>query len=154
MTRKTIGNEMIRNLEPPDLDTVLDIWLDASLKAHDFIDPAFWRSQVESMRNLYLPASETCVIERDTQVVGFYSLLDSQLAALFVAPDCQGQGLGKQLIAHAKTQRAELTLAVYKNNQPSCQFYLSQGFVVTHEQTDEQTGQPEYLMSTAGTDPQ
>lgn len=145
---------MIRLLEPKDLDCVLQIWLDASLIAHDFIDPAFWQSQVENMRNLYIPASETYVMERDSRVVGFYSLLDNQMAALFVAPDCQGQGIGKRLMAHAMTQRPVLTLAVYKNNTASCQFYLSQGFVVTHEQVDEHSGQVEYWMSSGASAPQ
>lgn len=109
---------MIRLLQPKDLDSVLQIWLDASLIAHDFIDAAFWQSQVENMRNLYIPASETYVMERDSRVVGFYSLLDNQMAALFVAPDCQGQGIGKRLMAHARTQRPVLTLAVYKTTPP------------------------------------
>ena len=145
---------MIRLLQPKDLDSVLQIWLDASLIAHDFIDAAFWQSQVENMRNLYLPASQTFVIERQSTVVGFYSLLEQQMAALFVAPDCQGQGIGKRLMAHARTQRPVLTLAVYKNNTASCQFYLSQGFVVTHEQVDEHSGQAEYWMSSGASAPQ
>ena len=145
---------MIRLLQPKDLDSVLQIWLDASLIAHDFIDAAFWQSQVENMRNLYIPASETYVMERDSRVVGFYSLLDNQMAALFVAPDCQGQGIGKRLMAHARTQRPVLTLAVYKKNTASCQFYLSQGFVVTHEQVDEHSGQAEYWMSSGANAPQ
>ncbi|MCF4980219.1 N-acetyltransferase [Pseudomonas gessardii] len=145
---------MIRPLDPTDLDCVLQIWLDASLIAHDFIDAAFWQSQVENMRNLYIPASQTFVIERQSRVVGFYSLLDQQMAALFVAPDCQGQGLGKQLVAHARRQRPVLTLAVYKNNSASYQFYLSQGFVVTHEEIDEHSGQAQYSMSSVASAPQ
>ncbi|MGE7959154.1 N-acetyltransferase [Pseudomonas sp. NPDC089530] len=140
---------MIRSFEPQDMDAVLDIWLRASLQAHDFIDAGFWQSQVDTMRDLYLPASQTYVIEQASRVLGFYSLHDDQLAALFVAPECQGQGLGKQLLAHARTLRSVLNLGVYKNNTASCGFYLAQGFVVTHEQRDEQTGQMEYLMSNA-----
>ncbi|NMX62929.1 N-acetyltransferase [Pseudomonas sp. WS 5079] len=145
---------MIRPLDPKDLDCVLQIWLDASLIAHDFIDAAFWQSQVENMRNLYLPASQTFVIERQSTVVGFYSLLEQQMAALFVAPDCQGQGLGKQLVAHARKQQPVLTLAVYKNNSASYQFYLSQGFVVTHEEIDEHSGQAQYWMNSVASTPQ
>ncbi|WP_347900706.1 GNAT family N-acetyltransferase [Pseudomonas purpurea] len=139
---------MIRALETHDIETVLDIWLKASLVAHDFIDASFWHSQVENMRSLYIPASETYVIEQESTVVGFCSLYENQLAALFIAPEFQAKGFGKQLLAHAKTLRTELTLGVYKNNTASCEFYLSQGFVVTCEQTDEQTGHQEYLMRT------
>lgn len=140
---------MIRAFEKRDIETVLNIWLEASLIAHDFIDASFWHSQVENMRSLYIPASETYVIELESTVVGFCSLHDNQLAALFIAPEFQAKGFGKQLLTHAKALRTDLTLGVYKNNTASCAFYLSQGFVVTCEQTDEQTGHQEYLMSTA-----
>lgn len=113
---------MIRRFEQQDMDAVLDIWLQASLKAHNFIDASFWQSQVDNMRNLYLPASETYVIERQSKVRGFYSLHDDQLAALFVAPAFQAKGIGKQLLAHARAQRPVLSLAVYKDNTASCGF--------------------------------
>lgn len=138
----------IRAFAPADMDAVLDIWLTASCKAHDFIDEAFWRSQVENMRNLYIPAAETCVTVQDAKVSGFYSLYENRLAALFVAPDLQGHGLGKQLLAHAKNRRQMLELGVYKSNTASVGFYLAHGFRVIDEQIDEQTGHPEYLMST------
>ncbi len=137
---------MIRTFEQRDMEAVLDIWLRATLKAHDFIEASFWQSQVDNMRHLYLPASQSYVIEQDARVLGFYSLHEDRLAALFVAPECQGQGLGKRLLAHARTLRSVLNLGVYKNNTASCAFYRAQGFVVIREQTDEQTGQREYLM--------
>ncbi|EMC4027213.1 N-acetyltransferase [Vibrio cholerae] len=139
---------MIKNYNENDMDSVLEIWLTASIRAHDFISAEFWESQVESMRNIYIPASEVYVYEMDSKVVGFYALYDSRLAAIFVAPELQGKGIGKQLLNHAKSQRTILTLSVYKENQASYQFYLSQGFNVISEQLDEHTGHPEYTMST------
>lgn len=138
---------MVREYDENDLDSVLEIWLDASVKAHDFILAEFWESQVENMRNIYLPASEIYVYEMDSKVVGFYALFESSLAAIFVVPELQGKGIGKQLLNHAKNQRTMLTLSVYKENQTSYQFYLSQGFRVVSEQLDKHTGHPEYTMS-------
>lgn len=138
---------MIRKYNENDMDSVLEIWLSASVQAHDFISPEFWESQVENMRNIYIPASETYVYEVESKVVGFYALYENSLAAIFVSPELPGKGIGKQLLSHAKTQRAELSLAVYKENQASYQFYLSQGFKVLSEQLDEHTGHPEYTMS-------
>ncbi|WP_375056801.1 N-acetyltransferase [Zobellella sp. DQSA1] len=138
---------MIRKYNKNDLDSVLEIWLNASVKAHDFVSAEFWRSQTENMRNIYIPASETYVYEIDSKVVGFYALHESSLAAIFVVPDLQGKGIGKQLLNHAKSQRTTLTLSVYKANQASYQFYLSQGFKVVSEQLDEHTGHLEYTMS-------
>ncbi len=139
---------MIRPYQSGDTETVLNIWLAASIKAHDFVDASFWHSQVDNMRNLYLPNAETYVYQQDNQVLGFYALDEKHIAAIFVAPGSQGQGIGKQLIAHAKQQRSVLTLSVYKQNTASYQFYLSQGFSLVKEQIDPHTGLPEYTMST------
>lgn len=142
--------KMIRTFEPRDMDRLLEIWLSASIKAHDFIDASFWQANIESMRDVYIPASETFVIEDSSGVLGFYSLLDNQLAALFVDPAHQGNGFGKQLLDHAKCLRNELSLAVYKENTPSVGFYTSQGFKRVKEQIDEQTGHAEFLMCYPG----
>lgn len=142
--------KMIRTFEPRDMDRLLEIWLSASIKAHDFIDASFWQSNTESMRDVYIPASETFVIEDSSGVLGFYSLLDNQLAALFVDPAHQGKGFGKQLLDHAKCLRKALNLAVYKENTSSVGFYTSQGFKQVKEQIDEQTGHAEFLMCYPG----
>ncbi len=68
------GVEMIRKFGGSDIDPVLDIWLSASIKAHDFVEASFWKSQVENMRNIYIPASETYVFESNSKVVGFIRL--------------------------------------------------------------------------------
>ncbi|GAA0680579.1 N-acetyltransferase [Marinobacterium maritimum] len=137
---------MIRPRKDSDIEAILDIWLKASIKAHDFVAPEFWQAQVENMRTLYIPASETFVFEQDSGVVGFYSLHEDTLAAIFVRPERQGQGIGKQLLNHAKAQRPTLTLSVYSENEASYRFYLSQGFQVVSEQIDEHTGHPQYTM--------
>lgn len=139
---------MIRAYHEKDLDSVLKIWLNASVKAHDFVSAVFWESQVENMRTIYIPAADTYVYVTASQIVGFYALYHDNLAALFVAPEWQGQGIGKQLLNHAKAQRNRLTLSVYQENQASYQFYLSQDFKVVDERRDEHTGHPEYIMAT------
>ncbi|UJF25153.1 N-acetyltransferase [Suttonella sp. R2A3] len=137
---------MIRKTNEHDLESMLDIWLSASIKAHDFVPAKFWTSQVEAMRTIYLPASEHYVFEIESKVVGFYACYENTLAAIFVTPELQGKGIGKQLLNHAKNQRPSLTLSVYKENEASCQFYRSQGFSVISEQRDAHTGHLEYTM--------
>ncbi|MBY7900100.1 N-acetyltransferase [Vibrio fluvialis] len=145
MTEKLTG---LRPFRVEDMDDLLNVWLSASIEAHDFVAASYWQSQVENMRHLYLPASEVYVYLLSGELVGFYALYENTLAAIFVSPDCQGQGIGKLLLEHAKQQRAQLSLTVYKENQASCQFYLKQGFHVVREQTDEHTGHAELVMST------
>ncbi len=137
---------MIRGFEQADMGQVLKIWLEASIKAHDFISREFWESNVGAMRDVYLPAAETYVYEDEGAVRGFLSLCGDTIAALFVAPAYQGMGIGRQLMAQAKQTPQRLNLTVYKENQKSVAFYTTCGFRVEREQIDEHTGHPELVM--------
>ena len=137
---------MIRTFESKDMQQVLDIWLNASLLAHDFVPVEFWKSRVEDMRSLYLPSSENYVFEDNTGILGFLSLYENSLAAIFVNPENQGKGIGKKLIKHAKDMRQELTLSVYAKNLNSIKFYLSCGFIAKDESIDSHTGEKEIIM--------
>ncbi|PAU78860.1 N-acetyltransferase [Halomonas salipaludis] len=137
---------MIRDFIASDMDSVLSIWLESSAKAHDFVDRAFWESKLDDMRNIYIPASETYVYESGSEVKGFFSLYEDTLAAIFVAPDCQGQGIGQILMAKAKSLRERITLDVYKENQKTVDFYERCGFRVVSEKKDPHTGHAELVM--------
>jgi putative acetyltransferase len=89
------------------------------------------------MRHVYLTAADSHIFEREGKVCGFCSLNQNVLAALFVAPEHQGAGIGAQLLADAKIRRPRLELAVYSANIPAPRFYERQGFVVLCEQRDE-----------------
>lgn len=138
---------MIRELQHSDLDRIIEIWLEASIIAHDFIDRKFWESKVEDMRTIYIPSSETYVYEEKDTIKGFISLYNNIIAAIFVSPDDQGSGIGKQLIAKSKTVRDQLNLNVYKENAKSIEFYKMCGFEILKEQVDEHTGHVELVMS-------
>lgn len=137
---------MIRPYHPTDSDAVLDLWLGASLLAHDFVPESFWREQLPAMRELYLPQAETLVLEEKGQVLGFASLHEQRLAALFVSPDAQGRGLGRRLLDDAKSRRDSLELGVYRANARAVAFYRAGGFVTLNETRDPHTGQPELTM--------
>ena len=137
---------MIRDYQATDVDQILAIWLSASIKTHNFIESAFWKSKISEMRDVYIPASETLVYEAEGEVVGFYSLYESNLAAIFVEPGSQGKGFGSVLLDDAKTRRESLQLTVYKENASSIKFYEKHGFTLLGEQIDEHTGHPELIM--------
>ena len=102
---------MIRNYREADIEQILDIWLSASIKAHSFVGSEFWQSKVSEMRDMYIPASETFVCEVDEQIAGFYCLYGNTLAAVFVSPSLQGQGIGSALIDDATSSFCSLPLA-------------------------------------------
>ena len=137
---------MIRKFETADIEQVLDIWLNTSITAHDFVEEEFWESKVADMRDIYLPAGETYVYDENGTVKGFLSLYNDTLAAIFVAQEFQGKGIGRQLIAKAREVRNKLNLTVYKKNKKSIEFYKKCGFKILKEQIDKHTGQAELLM--------
>jgi len=93
---------MIRPLSATDLDTVVELWYQASVQAHGFIPAAFWHEQRAAMRDIYLPASKSWVYEEDGQLLGFISWYQGTVAALFISPDQQSHGLGRRLLEHLK----------------------------------------------------
>ncbi len=137
---------MIREFQQVDIDQVITIWLEASIKAHDFVDSKFWESKVNDMRDIYIPSGETYVYEEERIIKGFVSLYNDSIAAIFVSPNFQGAGIGKQLIRKAKDVREELNLTVYKENYSSVEFYKKCGFKIEQEQIDKHTGHPEVVM--------
>lgn len=137
---------MIRKQADKDIDSIIDTWLRASIGAHDFVPPEFWQERVEVMRRVYIPNSETWVHELGGIVDGFFSLADNTLAALFVAPESQGGGIGRRLLDKAKSLRSRLELSVYTTNAKAVKFYEKNGFVAVTEQIDTHTGHDEMLM--------
>ncbi|TIH12343.1 N-acetyltransferase [Marinifilum sp. JC120] len=138
---------MIRKALPEEYEFLGNLWLEVSIKAHDFVPREFWEENLSAMQHEYLPASETWVIEQDGEVAGFMSLVGETIAALFVSADKQGRGLGSRLLQHAKEEHESLNLCVYKENLPSVAFYKKQGFKVGAEREDEHAGRIELVMS-------
>ena len=137
---------MIRKIQKSDLEQVLNIWLEASIISHDFIDSNYWVSKIKDMKYAYIPSSESYVYENKTGICGFFSLSENILAAIFVAPSQQGKGIGMKLLQTAKELRRELILNVYKENQKSIRFYEKAGFWFVKEQEDKNTGHLEIVM--------
>lgn len=133
---------MIRVAKPEDEEAINEVWLLASLQAHDFIPAAFWWQQQEALRTRYLPNADIWLCERDHEVQGFVALHDDYIVALFVRPDCQQQGIGSSLLNTVKEQRTQLLMRVYCENDIAVNFYLKQGFKIIKEETDVASDQP------------
>jgi len=136
-------------MESKDIPALLDIWLRASLTAHDFIDADYWRSQLPVIEQVYLAVSRTFVWEEKGEPLGFVSILEEDLflGALFVAPEHQGRGIGQALLTHCKGVYSALSLAVYRENAGAVAFYLKNSFRVVQERESDQPEHMEYLMS-------
>lgn len=131
-------------MENADVDAVADLWLEVSIEKHGFINKSFWESQMRPMKEEYLKAADTLVASADGKIVGFISLLGGYIAALFVAGDWHGRGIGSMLIA--KHGNKALTVGVYKKNVDAFKFYSKKGFNVTRTELQQETGETVVMM--------
>jgi len=137
---------MIRKLQEEDIETVITIWKEENIKAHDFISASYWYSQIDMMKR-ELPQSEVYVyLDSKDNIVGFIGLAGEYIAGLFVSQKKQSSGIGKQLLDYVKTQKNKLTLEVFEKNQRAIDFYQREGFMIKKENIDEDTGEKEFVM--------
>ena len=117
-------------------------------KAHAFAGVGFWCGLVEDMRQVYLPKARTWICRDGDRVVGFACLVgEGELAALFVDPERQCEGIGTELLNWAKDHsKGLLTVGVYEENPRALQFYKRSGFEEIGSLEDELTGSREYRL--------
>lgn len=136
---------MIQKLRKTDLDEVAYIWLHTNKKAHDFIAETYWDEHFEMVEGM-LGDAEIYVFEEQGQIKGFVGLDGEYIAGIFVREKEQSLGIGKQLLDFVKSLKGQLKLNVYQKNERAIKFYTREQFEIQDEQTDEATGEAEYLM--------
>ena len=140
----------IRALTPADVERVGAIWLAASLQAHEFVDPAFWRADHAVMVGEILPGASGFVATRGDELVGFVTVGvrdgSPSIGCLFVDPPQQGRGVGSALLGHVQARHDRLRLTVYEQNAGARRFYARHGFLDTETGRCEHTGCPELVM--------
>lgn len=138
---------MIRKFSENDLNSVMEIWLNANLNAHFFISEEYWERNFDAVKEM-LPQAEIYVYEDEKthQISGFAGLTGSYLAGIFVEENSRSKGIGKMLLDCIKQIKSEITLNVYQKNVRAVSFYLREDFIVQSESIDSETNENEYLM--------
>lgn len=131
---------IVRRYEPEDLDDVLSSWESATRVAHPFLTEQFLEQERHNIPNVYLPNAETWVVEQGNRVIGFISLIGSEVGAVFVRPEFHGTGAGRSLMDKAQELRGDLEVEVFKANGIAREFYESYGFKHLTETIHEETG--------------
>lgn len=137
---------MIRKFEINELETVMEIWLNTNIKAHDFIHTSYWQGNYDLVKEM-LPDATIFVYEDNKQIQGFIGLMDNYIAGIFINSNSQSKGIGRALLNYVKENRSQLLLQVYKKNVRAVNFYLRQDFVVSKEQIDDNTDEIELVMN-------
>ena len=129
-----------------NIPEIVDLWYEVSIQAHSFISQEYWKANIQLMKKKYVPMSETYLFVDKGIILGFISLVDDYLAAIFVKSKNQGNGIGSSLIKYAKDHRTKLQLKVFCKNKKSIEFYQSKVFSIISQSKDEETGENEFVM--------
>lgn len=135
---------MIREFRETDINSVMDIWLNTNISAHEFISDNYWRNNYDQVKQMMPKA--TIYIYEEEFIRGFIGLSGNYIAGIFVNENCQSKGIGKALLDYVKEQNKELVLHVYKKNKRAVRFYIREGFFVENEQIDINTNEIELAM--------
>ncbi len=136
----------IKKISDADIQETVDIWYETSIQAHDFIPNDYWKVNKSLMKDKYIPMSETYVATYGKILLGFVSMIDEYLAAIFVRTEYQNKGAGSQLLDYIKNIRDRIQLKVYMKNEKSIKFYKNKGFIVVSTSIDKKTGEKELVM--------
>lgn len=139
----------IRALRRADIGRVMELWLDANLKAHSFIPAAYWKSNFDAVKEM-LPQAEVYVYEDASEIDAFVGLNGTYIEGIFVSSEMQSKGIGRRLLDFVKTKRTKLCLNVYQKNTRAIDFYQREGFKIRCEGLDESTGEKDYEMVWSG----
>ncbi|MDZ5254105.1 N-acetyltransferase [Clostridium sp. LIBA-8841] len=137
----------IKELRREEIDEIMRIWLESTIKAHDFIEKEYWEKNYNVVKEVYIPMAETFVYYEDKKIKGFISIINKEfIGALFVDVESQGLGIGSKLLDFVKLRYKNISLAVYKMNEKAVKFYINNGFKIIKEQENEDSGFVEYIM--------
>jgi putative acetyltransferase len=137
---------MIRQATNTDFAELADIYHDASLIAHPFIDPEFVAKDKRRVRDELLPLNESFVFEQRGEILGFISMSKNHINGLFVKADQQRKGIGRALLDHVKDRHQQLELCCFVDNYEAQRFYHAQDFEIVLERVNDELPHDEYVM--------
>ncbi len=155
---------LIRRCLVEDMPKLLEIWLQGTLHAHDYLPAAAWWPRQEQLRQRLQATDDIWVVEAQAEVdnepsgkgphplsselgvVGFMAIKDDELLALYLLPEFQHQGVGRTLLELGKQYHPQLFLTVCLPNEEAVSFYRRHGFRIVREQRDPRAACDEYMM--------
>ncbi|MDK6298334.1 GNAT family N-acetyltransferase [Staphylococcus caprae] len=136
--------EHLKKKNRKTLKTLGNIWLNANLDTHTFIDSFYWIDNYSNVLT-YLKDSDIYVYKNNNQIVAFCGLRNNYIAGLFVKEEYRDKGIGHALMKHLQSEYNELTLKVFAQNTRAVRFYKRLDFVTIDSSIDK-TNHTELLM--------
>lgn len=135
-------NRTITLPTPEDYEELLLLWEVSVRSTHHFLTEAdilFYKELVPQ----YFPAVALHVIlNQQGKIAAFMGLSNETIEMLFVHPEEQGTGLGKQLIGFATQKKGIRKVDVNEQNTDALHFYHHMGFQVIGRDETDSSGKP------------
>lgn len=126
-----------------DYDDLTHVWEVAVRSTHHFLkeeDIQFYKPLV---REHYLSTVDLFVIRNsDQKIAAFIGLSEELIEMLFVHPDEQGKGYGKDLIEYAIVEKGIKKVDVNEQNEKALRFYDHLGFRIIGRDETDSMGKP------------
>ncbi len=117
MFKKIEENSMIKNFNLSKLDSIMKIWIDTNIDAHNFIQKEYWINNYDLVKQM-LPLADIYIFEENNVVKGFIGVIEGNyIAGLFVEKEYQREGIGQKLIDYCKSKYLLLKLDVFIKNK-------------------------------------
>lgn len=124
-------------------DELVEMWEASVRSTHHFLAEKDIRFFKPLVRDKYIPVVELYTIRNEqNRIAAFMGLSDELIEMLFVHPEEQGKGYGKQLIEFAIHDRQIFKVDVNEQNQKATSFYLNRGFDITGRDETDPSGNP------------
>ncbi len=133
----------IRLSAPADVPALIDIWRRSVRATHDFLSEQDFIEIDRLVSQDYLPATPVWVaVGEQERPVAFMGLSPGHVDSLFIDPDFRGRGIGREMLAHARTLEGPLTVEVNEQNGQAVGFYEKMGFVQVGRSLVDGDGRP------------
>ncbi|MCI3178718.1 acetyltransferase [Caulobacter sp. CCUG 60055] len=137
----------IRPSAAADAPVLFEIWRRAVLATHDFLKPQDFSALEVMVARDYLPSVRLWVAEEGGRATGFMGLSQAHVDSLFIDPDARGRGIGRRLMAHARSLvGGALSVDVNEQNDQAVGFYRRIGFQQTGRSSLDDQGRPYPLL--------
>ena len=147
---KEKGDYMIRKIKEEDLTKVMTIWVKGNFKANSFIEKDYWLEIYNQVKVDFLEKFKTYVYVENDEILGFISIDENEIKAIFVKEENRGHEIGTKLLNYYRNnleENAELFVKVFEKNMNGIIFFSNLQFKNTKIQLNEQFNETEYVMT-------
>ena len=141
---------MIRKIKEEDMTKVMTIWVKGNFKANNFIDKDYWLEIYNDIKIDFLKNWKTYVYIENDQVLGFISIDNNEIKAIFVKENSRGNDIGTKLVNYCRDNLKsgeEVFSKIFKKNMSAIIFFSKLQFKNVKIQLNEKFNETEYIMS-------